>query len=74
MLSPEAQLEFLDRWAGPDVATLRNRVAEAFARWSAARADLARATSGRRDRERRIDMLEFQVGEIESASLQPGES
>ncbi|MFX8747347.1 hypothetical protein ABTM31_20555, partial [Acinetobacter baumannii] len=27
LLSPEAQLEFLDRWTGPDVATLRNRVA-----------------------------------------------
>lgn len=74
LLSPEAQLEFLDRWSGSPVLELRNQVAEAFAAWSSARADLNRASSGRRDREQRIDMLEFQVGEIEAAALQPGES
>lgn len=74
LLSNEAQLEFLDRWAGASVMGLRATVAEAFARWSAARSDLARASSGRRDREQRIDMLEFQVGEIEAAQVEHGET
>jgi DNA repair protein RecN (Recombination protein N) len=74
LLSPDAQLEFLDRWAGSEMAGLRERVASAFAEWSAARSDLSRASTGRRDREQRIDMLEFQIGEIEAADLQVGES
>jgi len=71
LLSVAAHRELLDRFAG--VATLRDTVAAAYDAAVDIAARLADMTLDVRDREQRADLLRFQVEEIESAELHPGE-
>ena len=66
-----AQLELLDGFCGTEHLALRDRVAAAHARVRALRAELERlrARAGARDRD--LDLLAFEIGEIEQ--LDPGE-
>ncbi|HUX28773.1 MAG TPA: DNA repair protein RecN [Terracidiphilus sp.] len=59
----------LDRFGG--IAT--EVVAEAHARWSAARDKLSDLLQGEQDRLRMVDLWSYQVKEIESARLEAGE-
>jgi DNA repair protein RecN (Recombination protein N) len=73
LLEPGAQAAFLDRFAGPahlgTVRTYRERVAEA----AALRTRLEALGELARDREREIDLLAYQVHEIDAAAPRPGE-
>lgn len=73
LLHPERHLEFLDLWIGEQAVALQQTVGEAFRN----RADLAQRLramqTSRRDREQRIDMLRFQIEEIEALNPVPGE-
>jgi len=61
-----AQLELLDAFCGPDHLALRDRVAEAHARVRATARELQelRERAGTRDRD--LDLLAFEIDEIES--------
>ncbi len=72
LLRPSAQLGFLDRFAGHVPLVDRYRAAHAALR--EARAALERLDHEAREREREKDLLAYQVGEIEAASLRPGEA
>jgi DNA repair protein RecN (Recombination protein N) len=63
-----AQLEILDGFCGPDQAALREAFACVYARERALREELEalRARAGARDRE--LDLLEWELGEIEAAA------
>jgi DNA repair protein RecN (Recombination protein N) len=52
---------------------LRSRAAGALREFGRLRRELETLEAGRREAERRLDLLRFQVGEIESALLQPDE-
>ncbi len=73
LLSPAAQTAFLDRFAGgvhsEAVAELRTE----HERLRAARVELEALLERERDREREIDLLAYQVRELESAASRPGE-
>jgi DNA repair protein RecN (Recombination protein N) len=73
LLQLDRQLDLLDAWVGPTVAAL---LADYGAAWSAAQ-ELSRELDSLRmaghDREREIDFLRFQVNEIETAAVEPGE-
>jgi DNA repair protein RecN (Recombination protein N) len=69
LLDPAVHLALLDRHAG----TALDEVAGLFHRLQQVEAALEALRRDRRDWERRREMLEFQAGEIEQASLQPGE-
>jgi len=73
LLQLDRQLDLLDAWAGGAVAALLDDYAAA---WSAAqglsRELLALRTAGH-DRERELDLLRFQIDEIEAAAVEPGE-
>ncbi|TXG87659.1 MAG: DNA repair protein RecN [Thermomicrobiales bacterium] len=71
LLQPAAQLAILDRYAQLD--SERSVVAALVRDWRAAQAHLVAIDRGARDRAQRVDLLRFQVDEIELAGLLPGE-
>jgi DNA repair protein RecN (Recombination protein N) len=71
ILRRDRQLEVLDRYGS--LMPLRSDVAEAIKRFGRARRALDELTTGRREAEQRLDLLRFQVQEIESAQLRDSE-
>lgn len=71
LLKPAVQLNLLDRFAG--TLDLRQQVAERHRALTDLRHRIAGIASSSREREQRVDMLRFQVNEIDAAQLQPGE-
>jgi DNA repair protein RecN (Recombination protein N) len=71
LLRPAAQLELLDRYA--QTTSLRSRFAEQLSELRRVRVALAEARTGARDRMQRIDLIRYQIDEIEQARLRPGE-
>lgn len=71
LLSPENQLRLLDHFGGLD--GLREEVSNAFHDTEALRRKIEDLKAGARAAAQKLDLLKFQVGEIESASLEPGE-
>lgn len=66
LVDPEAPMELLDAFAA--AIPEREAVARAAGSWVAARETLQTLEGSRRDRSARLDTIEFQVGEIETAS------
>ncbi len=73
LLSPSTQIAFLDRLAATDHATAVAAYREAYERLRTARARLHELSNLAREREREIDLLDYQVREIEAAAVVPGE-
>jgi len=73
LLSTAAQTAFLDRFAGRGHMDSVRALAEDHERLRAARVTLAELVARERDRERELDLLAYQVREIEGASPAPGE-
>jgi DNA repair protein RecN (Recombination protein N) len=71
LLDPTTHLDLLDHFAG--AADDGRPIAEFYRDLRAAEAALERLRGDRREAERRREMLEFQVGEIDRAALAPGE-
>jgi len=71
LLEPSRQLELLDRYA--DAEDLRERVAGLAAKYRAAVEEVERTRAAERDRAQREDLLRFQLSELDSARLRPGE-
>ncbi len=64
---------YLDAWIGEPARVLLEQVADAFSDLERTRQELAASRLDHRDREHQIDLLKFQIGEIEDASPVPGE-
>lgn len=73
LLNPDRHVGFLDAWIGEPATSLLHEVAESHAKAEAIRKQLAALQTGLRDREQRLDLLRYQVQEIEAAGLRPGE-
>lgn len=73
LLNPDRHVEFLDAWAGKDVATLRRRVQELYAELRGIHRELAALLTDERERAQRLDLYTFQVEEIDAAKLQVAE-
>ena len=71
LLDPAQHLALLDAWAGLDGA--RAEVAEAFGRVRSLRDELDRLRMDDRERAARLDLVEFQLNELQKANLQAGE-
>lgn len=71
LFRPADQLDLLDRYAG--AAALRAEVATAAAGLRAIRRERSALLTDERELARRIELLRFQVEEIERAALRPGE-
>jgi DNA repair protein RecN (Recombination protein N) len=71
LLDPETHLDLLDRFAG--AASDREQTAAAFERLQAARQTLTEAREAERQRASRLELLEFQLAELDRAGPKPGE-
>ncbi len=73
LLDPARHIGFLDDWIGAPAYKLLGQAAAAHEKAEEARRSLAALRAGMRDREHRLDLLRFQVSEIESLNPKPGE-
>ena len=71
LLDPTQHLALLDAWAGLDGS--RAAAAAQFAAVKTLRERLDRLRMDDRERAARLDLVEFQLNELQQASLQPGE-
>ena len=71
LLRVREHLYLLDRFA--DLEAERETVGQAARELGALRQELAQLRRDERERERRLDMLDFQINEITAARLKPGE-
>ena len=71
LLDPAQHLALLDTWAGLEAQ--RVEVAAAFAAVRGLREQLDRLRMDDRERAARLDLVAFQLGELQKADLQPGE-
>ncbi|MBX5463945.1 MAG: DNA repair protein RecN [Clostridia bacterium] len=73
LLVPSRQRELLDRFGGPALLEARRRFRDLATRLREVRSQLAEADVLERERLSRLDLLRFQVREIEAVRLRPGE-
>jgi DNA repair protein RecN (Recombination protein N) len=73
LLDSERHLGFLDAWIGEPALALIAAVGQKHAEAQELRRRLEALRTGQRDREQRLDMLRFQVTEIENFNPQVGE-
>ncbi len=71
LFSPDAQLELLDRFMGED--ELCRQVAQLYEQRRQIETELEGLNQNEQDRLRTIDLLSFQLKELEQAELEPGE-
>ena len=73
LLAVEHHGEILDNWGGTEIAGLKSAVEEAFGASQSARRELAALQHDARERARTLDLLAYQVEEIDNAAPKPGE-
>ncbi|MBQ6293152.1 MAG: DNA repair protein RecN [Lachnospiraceae bacterium] len=73
LLKSSKQLDILDAFAGTDAESLKSRCAEAYHTWKKAEEKLSSFTLSEEERIRRLDFLEYEINEIETAAVKPGE-
>lgn len=73
LLEPASHRELLDAFGGGDLLSLRARTEELFARWRQLRSELRALDVGERERAQRVDLLRFQISEIDAVRPRPGE-
>jgi DNA repair protein RecN (Recombination protein N) len=73
LVSPDLQRNWLDRSGGQEAMDLAGRTAELYETYAGFASRLERALGDDRLRQERIDLLRFQIGEIEAARLEAGE-
>lgn len=73
LLRRDAQLQTIDDFAGDAAAGLKQKVADSYKKWHAMADEWEHHGLDASARQREIDLLTFEVGEITDANLQPGE-
>jgi DNA repair protein RecN (Recombination protein N) len=73
LLDPERHITFLDQWIGAEALGRLEQVRVRHSSVEELRRRLNALRTGQRDREQKLDMLRFQIEEIEGLSPQPDE-
>jgi len=73
LLHPDRHVEFLDAWAGSEIAAHRRRAQELYSELRTTRRELEALLKGERERAQQLDLFRFQLEELEAAKLEPGE-
>jgi DNA repair protein RecN (Recombination protein N) len=71
LLDPSAPRELLDRYAG--IQGEVNRTSTLYRTWRAREADLARLKAAEADRAKKLELLDFQIREIDAVKPEEGE-
>jgi DNA repair protein RecN (Recombination protein N) len=74
LTSSSVQRALLDAFAGEATEALASDVADAVGRAVGAEREAARLRSNERERRRELDLLKYEISEIEEAAPEPGES
>ena len=72
LLKPRRQLEILDDYAGEACRREKENVAEAYRAYKNARKEEEEYSLSEEERLRRLDFLNYEIGEIEAAAARPG--
>jgi DNA repair protein RecN (Recombination protein N) len=72
LLHKDVQRQLLDDYANH--RDLQNEVAELYTRWQDLSRDYARLSQANTDRDSRLELLRYQVQELQALDLQPGET
>ena len=67
LMDEKRHLDFLDGFAGEAIKADAERVAQLYGAWHKTRTELERLRRNEAERERRIDMLRYQIQELKSA-------
>jgi DNA repair protein RecN (Recombination protein N) len=73
LLFPERHLPFLDQWIGAEALTWLTAVQAAYSETRGIKSRLEALRSDVRNREQKLDLLRYQINEIEEADPKPGE-
>lgn len=73
LLRPEHHLDLLDSFGGEEITALRERLNELYKKRQELKNELAELGEDSTERERRIDVYDFQLKEIREANLEKGE-
>ncbi|MCR4442245.1 MAG: DNA repair protein RecN [Peptococcaceae bacterium] len=73
LLNPANHVDILDKFGGTEHLQLRKTVKECFNEWKTAREELDSLLAKEQERLQRIDILTYQLKEIDGAKLKPGE-
>lgn len=73
LLRPEQHLDLLDSFGGEEIIRSRNIIEELFRKRQDLKKELKSLGENSAERERRLDIANFQLNEITSAQLNPGE-
>jgi DNA repair protein RecN (Recombination protein N) len=73
LLDEETHIQYLDAWIGGEVSSLKAATSELYSKWHDSKRRFDALQRGIQEREQRLDMLTFQVNEIESFSVIEGE-
>jgi DNA repair protein RecN (Recombination protein N) len=73
LLQVDRHIRILDHWIGPEAAEVLGKLRAKHQEWSELRRERDRLVTDERARARQIDLLRFQVEEIEAARLREGE-
>lgn len=73
LLNEENQLKVIDGICGAQVAEIKHNLAELIAQKREFKSKIAALGGDESERERKLDLLKFQISEIESAELKVGE-
>ncbi|MDD3338955.1 MAG: DNA repair protein RecN [Lachnospiraceae bacterium] len=73
LLQEDAQLNILDEYGKEKIAPAKRETAAAYEAYAAVRRELAATEMDESQRLRQVELLEYEIQEIEDAALQPGE-
>lgn len=73
LLHKKNHLAFLDLYARDSVKELKKQVSEAYQRYMTCKRTLETSTLDERERQKELDLIQFEVNEIEEANLTDGE-
>ena len=73
LMRPQLHIAMLDEFGDQEFLTLRDRYYETFDRYRGLRKQVLTLQKNQQEHKARIEMLEFQIAEIESADLKSGE-
>lgn len=73
LLKTENHIELLDAFAGEEMQRLKAEYSELLGQYRKVRAEIRELSADPGERERRMDLLKFQIDEIKKAKLKPNE-
>ncbi|GAB7386842.1 DNA repair protein RecN [Bacillaceae bacterium] len=73
LLFPERHVDWLDAYGGENLQTAKKEFAALYGRYKSLKLELERLAKSERELAQRLDLLQYQLQEIVSAELTPGE-